>query len=83
VVVGFEYESDARRFREALAERFSKFALELHPDKTRLIEFGPLAASNRKRRGQGKPETFVRGHVRYYGVPMNSQAIALVRYRVG
>ena len=140
-VVGFQYESDARRFQAELADRFSKFALELHPDKTRLIEFGPFAASNRKRRGQGKPETFdflgfthicgkkrsngrftvlrqtirkrlqaklkqvktelrrrlhdpvpevgrwlgavVRGHVRYYGVPMNSPAIALFRYRVG
>jgi len=57
-VVGFQYESDAERFWAELAERFSKFALELHPDKTRLIEFGPLAASNRERRGQGKPETF-------------------------
>lgn len=140
-VVGFQYESDAERFRAKLAERFSKFALELHPDKTRLIEFGPFAASNRERRGQGKPETFdflgfthicgkkrsngrftvlrqtirkrlqaklkqvktelrrrlhdpvpevgrwlgavVRGHVRYYGVPMNAPAIALFRYRVG
>ena len=140
-VVGFQYESDARRFWAELIERFSKFALELHPDKTRLIEFGRFAASNRKRRGQGKSETFdflgfthicgkkrsngrftvlrqtmrkrlqaklkqvktelrrrlhasvpevgrwlgavVRGHVRYYGVPMNSSAIALFRYRVG
>ena len=57
-VAGFQYESDAERFRAELAERFSKFALELHPDKTRLIEFGPFAASNRERRGQGKPETF-------------------------
>ncbi|MDF1556444.1 MAG: group II intron reverse transcriptase/maturase [Deferrisomatales bacterium] len=57
-VVGFQYESDAKRFRAELAERLSEFALDLHPDKTRLIEFGPFAASNRKRRGQGKPETF-------------------------
>lgn len=140
-VVGFQYESDAERFRAELAERLSEFALELHPDKTRLIEFGPFAASNRKRRGQGKPETFdflgfthicgkkrgngrftvlrqtvrkrlqaklkqvktelrrrlldpvpevgrwlaavVRGHVLYYGVPMNSHAIALFRFQVG
>ena len=139
-VVGFQYESDARRFQAELAERLSKFALELHPDKTRLIEFGPFAVSNRERRGQGKPETFdflgfthicgkkrsngrftvfrqtirkrlqakleqvktelrrrlhdpvpevgrwlgsvVGGHVRYYGVPMNSPTIALFRYRV-
>lgn len=140
-VVGFQYESDARRFQTELAERFSKFALELHPDKTRLIEFGPFAASERERRGQGKPETFnflgfthicakkrsngrftvlrqtirkrlqaklkqvktelrrrlhdpvpevgkwlgavVRGHVRYYGVPMNARAIGLFRHQVG
>jgi group II intron reverse transcriptase/maturase len=140
-VVGFQYESDAVRFRAELAERLSQFALELHPDKTRLIEFGPFAASNRERRGQGKPETFdflgfthicakkrsngrftvlrqtirkrlqaklkqvktalrrrlhdpvpevgkwlgavVRGHVRYYGVPMNSHAIHLFRFQVG
>jgi RNA-directed DNA polymerase len=140
-VVGFQYESDAMRFRAELAERFSKFALELHPGKTRLIEFGPYAASNRERRGQGKPETFdflgfthicakkrsngrftvlrqtvrkrlqaklkqvktelrrrlhdpvpkvgkwlgavVRGHVRYYGVPMNARAVGLFRHQVG
>jgi Retron-type reverse transcriptase len=57
-VVGFQHKSDAERFRAELAERLSKFALELHPDKTRLIEFGPFTASNRRRRGQGKPETF-------------------------
>ena len=39
-------------------ERFRKFQLELHPEKTRLLEFGPFAVSNRKRRGEGKPETF-------------------------
>jgi len=42
----------------SLAERFQKFQLELHPDKTRLLEFGPFAAGNRKQRGEGKPETF-------------------------
>jgi group II intron reverse transcriptase/maturase len=58
LIVGFQHKSDAERFRADLAERFSKFALELHPDKTRLIEFGPFAALNRARRGQAKPETF-------------------------
>ncbi len=58
VVVGFQWESDARRFWGELTERFRKFALELHPDKTRLVESGPLAAGNRKKRGEGKPETF-------------------------
>jgi group II intron reverse transcriptase/maturase len=58
IVVGFQSEADAKRFLAELAERFRKFSLELHPDKTRLLEFGPFAARNRKRRGEGKPETF-------------------------
>jgi RNA-directed DNA polymerase len=57
-VVGFEHQSDAARFHHELAERFAKFKLKLHPEKTRVIEFGFYAAHNRKRRGQGKPETF-------------------------
>ena len=58
LVVGFEHESDARRFWDAMRERLQEFSLSLHPDKTRLIEFGRHAAANRKRRGLGKPETF-------------------------
>jgi RNA-directed DNA polymerase len=58
VVVGFEHEGDARRFLDAMRARLEEFALSLHPDKTRLIEFGRFAAVNRKRRGLGKPETF-------------------------
>jgi group II intron reverse transcriptase/maturase len=57
-VVGFESESDAKRFLVKLRERLAKFGLELHADKTRLIEFGRYAVSNRNRRGDGKPETF-------------------------
>jgi RNA-directed DNA polymerase len=57
-VAGFQYQDDAERFQEALRERFAKFSLELHPDKTRLIEFGRYAAARRKARGDGKPETF-------------------------
>jgi len=57
-IVGFQHQTDAERFLAELAERLRLFALELHPDKTRLIEFGPFAATNRTRRGQGKPETF-------------------------
>jgi RNA-directed DNA polymerase len=57
-IVGFEHETDARRFLEAMRERLGKYALSLHPEKTRLIEFGRRAAENRKRRGFGKPETF-------------------------
>ncbi|MFB3105848.1 MAG: group II intron reverse transcriptase/maturase, partial [Pseudomonadales bacterium] len=58
IVMGFEHRSDAERFHQDLRDRFHKFALELHPDKTRLIEFGRFAADNRKRRGDGKPESF-------------------------
>jgi group II intron reverse transcriptase/maturase len=58
IVVGFEHEADAQRFWEAMRERLQEFALSLHPDKTRLIEFGRRAAANRARRGLGKPETF-------------------------
>ena len=58
VVAGFEHEADARRFLEAMRARFEEFALSLHPDKTRLIEFGRHAATRRAQRGLGKPETF-------------------------
>jgi len=128
-VMGFEHQDDAERFLTELRERFTRFGLTLHPDKTRLIEFGRHAAAHRRARGEGKPESFnflgfthhcattrkggftvlrrtmrlkmqaklqavklelrrrmhrpvpelgayirsvVMGHVRYYGVPMNS-----------
>jgi RNA-directed DNA polymerase len=58
VVAGFEHEADARRFLDALRARFEEFALSLHPEKTRLIEFGRHAATRRAQRGLGKPETF-------------------------
>ncbi len=140
IVLGFQYKSDAERFWEELVQRLRKFRLELHPDKTRLLEFGCYAAANRQRRGHGKPETFaflgfthicgktrsgrftvlrqtirqrlqaklgevktelkrrlhdpipevgkwlgavVRGHLQYYGVPMNMPALFLFRSRVG
>ena len=57
-VVGFQHRSEAERFHKELAERFGEFKLKLHPEKTRLIEFGRYAANNRKQRGKGKPETF-------------------------
>jgi RNA-directed DNA polymerase len=57
-IVGFEHEAEARRFLDALRQRLAEFALSLHPEKTRLIEFGRKAEENRKRRGLGKPETF-------------------------
>lgn len=140
IVVGFEHQADAVRFQAELEERFRKFNLELHPEKTRLLEFGPFAAEDRRKRGEGKPETFdflgfthicvrtrngtftvmrqtmckrlqaklsevktelrrcmhesvpevgrwlaavVGGHIRYYGVPMNSTALRLFRFQVG
>ncbi len=141
IVVGFNSKADADQFRAELTERMRKFHLELHPEKTRLLEFGPFAINNRQKRGKGKPETFnflgfthicvkkrsngmytvlrqtmrkrlqtklnevkaelqqrmhepipelgkwlqavVRGHVRYYGVPMNHSALALFRFQVG
>jgi RNA-directed DNA polymerase len=139
-IVGFEHRTDAERFLSELKERFQKFGLELHPEKTRLLEFGRHAGEQRRARGQGKPETFdflgfthicgrgrtgvfavirqtmrrraagklkevyselyrrhnasipemgaylrsvVAGHVRYYGVPMNSSAIGAFRFEVG
>src|SRR6266498_2282441 len=137
--VGFQYEEDARRFMEELRQRLAKFGLELHPDKTRLIEFGRRAAIDRRRRGLGKPETFdflgfthicaksragrfwvkritiakrmraklaevkdqlkrrrhdpipvqgrwlaqvLQGHMAYYAVPGNSDAVSAFRYQV-
>ena len=57
-VLGFQYQAEADRFLEDLRERLRKFGLELHPDKTRRIQFGRTAEQNRKRKGEGKPETF-------------------------
>jgi RNA-directed DNA polymerase len=58
LVVGFEQREDAERFLREFQERLASFALELHPEKTRLIEFGRFAQVNRKQRGEGKPEAF-------------------------
>ena len=57
-VLGFEHRTEAERFLEELRERLAKFGLELHPAKTRRIEFGRWAIANRRGRGEGKPETF-------------------------
>ena len=57
-IVGFQHQQDAERFLNDLKERLAKFALSLHPEKTRLLEFGRYAAERRAARGQGKPETF-------------------------
>jgi len=58
IIVGFQYQADARLFWDAMRERLVEFSLSLHPDKTRLIEFGRFAATQRAKRGLGKPETF-------------------------
>jgi group II intron reverse transcriptase/maturase len=58
LVVGFESRMEAEQFLKEFRERLAKFGLELHPEKTRLIEFGRFAAQTRKKRGEGKPETF-------------------------
>jgi RNA-directed DNA polymerase len=58
LVVGFQHETDARRFWDAMRVRLREFSLSLHPDKSRLIEFGRFAAQNHEERGLGKPETF-------------------------
>ena len=58
LTVGFQHEAEARRFLEITRARLKEFSLSLHPDKTRLIEFGRFATANRKQRGLGKPETF-------------------------
>ena len=55
-IIGFQHESDARRFLDEMRERLGRFALSLQPEKTRLIEFGRYAAERRARRGLGKPE---------------------------
>ena len=57
-VLGFQHRDDAERFLVALRERFARFGLALHPDKTRVLEFGRYAASDRQRRGDARPATF-------------------------
>lgn len=58
VVIGFQNKTEAERCLAELKKRFGKFGLTLHPEKTRLLEFGPYTIENRQRRGQGRPETF-------------------------
>lgn len=68
LVVGFENRMEAERCTEAFRERLAKFELELHPEKTRLIEFGRFASQDREKRGEGKPETFtLLGFTHYCG----------------
>src|ERR1700740_913955 len=68
LVVGFQLRAEAERFLKEFRDRLAKFGLELHPEKTRLIEFGRYAARDRKQRGEGKPETFnFLGFTHYWG----------------
>ena len=70
--LGFERREEAERFLEQLRERLAKFGLELHSGKTRLIKFGRYAAEHRKKREEGKPETFnFLGFTHYCGVNHN------------
>ena len=78
LVVGFEHRTDAERFLKEFQERLAKFGLEIHPEKTRLIEFGRFAQVNRQARGEGKPETFTfLGFTHYCGV--NSKGYFVVQ----
>src|SRR5436853_892806 len=73
--MGFQNRADAERFLREFQERLVRFGLKLHPDKTRLIEFGRFAVRDRKRRGEGKPETFVfLGFTHYCGQLTSSGA---------
>ena len=76
LVVGFESRAEAQRFLEEFRERLAKFGLELHAEKTRLIEFGRFAAQDRKQRGEGKPETFTfLGFIHFCGKRRNGAFI--------
>jgi RNA-directed DNA polymerase len=80
LVTGFENRTDAERFLKAFRERLAKFGLELHPEKTRLIEFGRFAAPNRKQRGEGKPETLTfLGFTHYCGKRRSNGAFIVWR----
>jgi group II intron reverse transcriptase/maturase len=83
-VLGFERKEEAEQFLEQWRERLAKFGLELHPDKTRLIEFGRYAAERRKRRGDGKPETFnFLGFTHYCGVTHATGRFTVHRKTIG
>lgn len=64
LVVGFQHQSDARRFWDAMRDRLKEFSLARHPDKTRVIEFGRFAAQNCRRRGRSKPVPGLRAYLR-------------------
>jgi RNA-directed DNA polymerase len=83
LVVGFEHRAEAERFLKAFQERLAKFGLELHAEKTRLIEFGRFAIRNRKQREEGKPETFTfLGFTHYCGKRRNTGTFIVRRKTV-
>jgi len=83
-VLGFERKEEAEQFLGQLRERLAKFGLELQPDKTRLIEFGRYAAERRKKRGEGKPETFhFLGFTHYCGVNHTTGNFTVQRKTIG
>jgi RNA-directed DNA polymerase len=83
-VLGFQHRHEAERFLEQLRERLGKFGLELHPEKTRLIEFGRYAAERRKKRGKGKPETFnFLGFTHICGTSQKAGNFAVQRKTIG
>src|SRR5579864_7788453 len=80
LVLGFQHRADAERFLSEFRDRLAKFGLELHADKTRLIEFGRFAARNRKQRGEGKPETFTfLGFTHFCGQRISDKAFIVWR----
>ena len=94
-VVGFEYQRDAERFVHDLKERMASFSLELHPDKTRLIEFGRFAKKNRRARGERRRRMhhnpyevakwlgkILNGWLRYYAVPTSSPSLKRFAFRL-
>src|SRR5215510_9287856 len=83
LVVGFEHRTEAELFLVEFRERLAKFGLELHAEKTRLIEFGRFAARDRKRRGNGKPDTFTfLGFTHYCGTTRKSGVFTVWRKTV-
>jgi len=79
-IVGFQHQKDAERFLADLKERIAKFALELHPDKTRLIAFGRFVAEQRRARGEPRPETFdFLGFTHICGAKRNGRGFQLLR----
>ena len=83
-MVGFEHREEAERFLEPLRERLRKFRPELHPEKTRLIEFGRHATERWEKRGEGKPETFqFLGFTHIFGTNYTTGSFTVQRKTIG